>query len=168
MMIEGHWFTSIGMSPHAVYNTLWMAYLEYDWHHVKITVFRLTPASSKTGIKERLDTSYDHFEKWLKRFTTQYNLKTKLEPIHCDEEDYETYADLYREAIRNSVGNPSAIDITPGRKFASAIGMQIGIEEKIDSIFYLHLLDDSYADLPYPQIPRSLVKLVDFKKGVNP
>ena len=167
-MIEGHWFTTIGMSPHAVYNTLWMAYIEHDWHPAKITVFRLTPTSSKPGIKERLDTSYQDFEKWLKRFTTQYDLKTKLEAIYCDEEDYETYADLYRKALRDSAGNPRAIDITPGRKFASAIGMEIGIEEHVDSIFYLHLLDDSYADLPYPQIPRSLVKLVDFKKGVNP
>ena len=48
-MIEGHWFTTIGMSPHAVYNTLWMAYLEHDWHPVKITVFRLTPTSSRPG-----------------------------------------------------------------------------------------------------------------------
>jgi hypothetical protein len=44
-MIEGHWFTTIGMSPHAVYNTLWMAYIEHDWHPAKITVFRLTPSS---------------------------------------------------------------------------------------------------------------------------
>ena len=167
-MIDDHWFTTIGMSPHAVYNTLWMAYIEQDWYPVKITVFRLTPSSSKLGIKERLDTSYQDFEKWLEKFTTQFNLKTKLETIHCDEEDYETYAEMYRKALRDSARNPQAIDITPGRKFASAIGMQIGIEENVDSIFYLHLLDDSYADLSYPQIPRSLVKLVDFKKGVNP
>jgi hypothetical protein len=50
-MIEGYWFTTIGMSPHAVYNTVWMAYLEHDWHPAKITVFRLTPTSSKPGIK---------------------------------------------------------------------------------------------------------------------
>jgi len=104
----------------------------------------------------------------LKQFTTQYNLKIELEAINCNEEDYETYADMYREAVRDSAGNPQAIDTTPGRKFTSAIGMQIGIELTVDSILHLHILDDSYADLPYPQVPRSLVKLVDFKKGVSP
>ena len=167
-MIEGQWFTTIGMSPHAVFNTLWAAYLEYDWCPVKLTIFRLTPTSSKPGIKERLDSSYMVFEKWHKRFTERYNLKTELEAIHCDEEDYETYAKEFRMALSRSADVPRAIDITPGRKFASAIGMEIGIEENVDSIFYLHLLDDSYADMLYPQIPRSLVKLVDFKKGVNP
>lgn len=156
------------MSPHAVYNTLWMAYLERNWHPVRVTVFRLIPTSTKPGIKERLDTSYQGFEKWFKRFTARYGLKTRLETIHCDEEDYEGYAKMYRKALRNSAGKPRAIDITPGRKFASAIGMEAGIEENVDSIFYLHLLDDSYTDMPYPQIPRPLIRLVDFKKGVNP
>ena len=91
-----------------------------------------------------------------------------MKPINCGEEDYETYADTYQEVLRESRGKPRAIDITPGRKFASAIGMKIAIEENVDSIFYLHLLDDSYADIAYPQIPRSLVKLVDLKKGVSP
>jgi hypothetical protein len=123
---------------------------------------------NKTWYKREARCIVSRFEKWLKRFTTQYNLNIELGAIHCDEEDYETYADLYRKALRNSAGNPRAIDITPGRKFASAIGMEMGIEENVDSIFYLHLLDDTFADLPYPQIPRSLVKLVDFKRGVNP
>jgi len=166
-MIEGHWVTAIGMSPHAAFNTIWAAYLEHDWHPLKVTVFRLTPSSPKRGISERLDTSYRAFESWHKRFTSRYNLKSNLEPIHCDEEDYETYAEEYRRVLRNKTDAIRAIDITPGRKFASAIGMEIGLEENVDSIFYLHLLDDSYADRPYPQIPRSLVKLVDFKKGVS-
>lgn len=167
-MIEGHWFITIGMSPHAVFNTLWAAYLEHDWHPVKITVFRLTPSSSKLGIRKRLDSSYQVFERWHKRFADRYNLQTDIKAIHCDEEDYATYAKEYRKALRKSADVPRAIDITPGRKFASAIGMEIGIEENVDSIFYLHLLDDSYTDMHYPQIPRSLVKLVDFKKRVSP
>jgi hypothetical protein len=166
-MIEGHWFTTIGMSPHAAFNTVWAAYLELEWSPSKITVFRLTPTSPKQGIRERLDSSYRLFESWHKGFTKQFRLTSKLEAIHCEEEDYETYAEKYQESLKNSAGFPRAIDITPGRKFASAIGMEIGIEENVDSIFYLHLFDDSYADKPYPQIPRSLVKLVDFKKGVS-
>ena len=167
-MIEGHWFAAIGMSPHAVFNTVWAAYLEYDWQPEKITVFRLNPTSTKQGIKERLDASYNDFERWTKRFADKLDIKIQLKPINCDEEDYETYADTYRTALKESRGKPRSIDITPGRKFASAIGMKIAIEENVDSIFYLHLLDDSYADIAYPQIPRSLVKLVDLKKGVSP
>lgn len=166
-MIEGHWFTTIGMSPHAVFNTVWAAYLEHEWCPSKITVFRLTPTSSKQGIRERLDSSYRVFERWHKRFTDRYSLMSKLEAVHCEEEDYGAYAERFQESLRGSADFPRAIDITPGRKFASAIGMEIGIEENVDSIFYLHLLDDSYADVAYPQIPRSLVKLVDFKKGVS-
>ncbi len=155
------------MSSHAVYNTIWMAYLEQNWCPVKITIFRLTGKLSKPSITERLDAAYQDFKDWLKRFSAHYHLKTDLDVISCDEEDYESYADMYREVLRNSSGSPQAIDITPGRKFAAAIGLKMGIEENVDSIFYLHLLDDSYANLPYPQIPRTLVKLVDFKKGVS-
>ncbi|MFW9804779.1 MAG: hypothetical protein ACFFFC_19140 [Candidatus Thorarchaeota archaeon] len=166
-MIEGHWFTTIGMSPHAAFNTVWAAYLEYEWCPSKITVFRLTPTSPKKGIRERLGSSYREFESWHKRFTDQYHLKSELKTIHCEEEDYKSYVEKYQELLRSSADFPRAIDITPGRKFASAIGMEIGIEENVGSIFYLHLLDDSFADVAYPQIPKSLVKLVDFKKGVG-
>ncbi len=105
-MIMGHWFTTIGMSPHAVFNTLWAAYLEHDWYPSKITVFRLTPSASKLGIKERLDSSYRTFETWHQRFTERHNLKTELAAIPCDEEDYATYAKIYRMALRSSANIP--------------------------------------------------------------
>ncbi|GAG85117.1 unnamed protein product, partial [marine sediment metagenome] len=58
------------------------------------------------GIKERLDASYRVFEEWHQRFTNRYNLKTELDAIHCDEEEYETYAKEYRKALSRSADIP--------------------------------------------------------------
>ena len=39
------YFTTIGLSPHAVFNAIWAAYLEHDWHSLEVTMFRLHPSS---------------------------------------------------------------------------------------------------------------------------
>ncbi len=165
-MKEGYWFTTIGMSPHAVLNTIWAAYEESRWQPVKIILFRLVPEEAKPGIKSKLDTAYEAFLKWLTVFQESYNLSIQLDTQICVEQDYATFFEKFKDVVKSHTDRPRAIDITPGRKFASAIGLRIGIAEKVDSIFYLHLLDDTYNNHEYPLIPHPSIRLVDFKEEV--
>ncbi|MCF2138007.1 MAG: hypothetical protein K9W43_12305 [Candidatus Thorarchaeota archaeon] len=85
----------------------------------------------------------------------------------CNEIDYSGFAEKFQKEVHAHSNKPRVIDITPGRKFASAIGLKVGISENVESRFYLHLLDDAYTNRNYPLIPEAFVKFVDFKRGVT-
>jgi len=55
-----------------------------------------------------------------------------------------------------------AIDITPGRKFMSAIAFQTGMSYGADHVYYNHLNSDEYFGMIYSVIPRTATTLIDF------
>jgi len=80
------------------------------------------------------------------------------------ERDFEAIVQYHRQAIETAVENGSevAVDVTPGRKFMSAIAFQAGIQFEADHVYYLHLHSSDYYDRCYPELPRPGVDLVDF------
>ena len=80
------------------------------------------------------------------------------------ERDFEDIVAYHRESIQAATDSdtPVAIDVTPGRKFMSAIAFQAGIQFGADHVYYLYLHSSDYYDRAYPDLPRPGVDLVDF------
>lgn len=69
-----------------------------------------------------------------------------------------------RDAIEagKADGGEVAVDITPGRKFMSAIAFTAGIRYDADHVFYFYLEGSEHYGQCYPDIPVSAVELYDF------
>jgi len=80
------------------------------------------------------------------------------------ERDFEDIVAYHRQAIEDAqaANTPVAVDVTPGRKFMSAIAFQAGIQFDADHVYYLYLHSSDYYDRCYPDLPRPGVDLVDF------
>lgn len=83
------------------------------------------------------------------------------------ETDFEAIAAHYREAslAAQEADKPVAIDVTPGRKFMSAIAFQAGFKYDVDHVYYLHVKSGRFRGLLYPEIPRTGVELIDFTEA---
>ncbi|WP_211704972.1 hypothetical protein [Natronobacterium texcoconense] len=98
----------------------------------------------------------------------EYDADTTVDVHTVSEETaFTEIVDFFREGIEDAGANEQvAVDITPGRKYMSAIAFQAGVRYGADHVFYL-LLDSSefYGQL-FPDIPRPAVDLIDFTEVV--
>lgn len=82
-----------------------------------------------------------------------------------DERDFEAIVDFYRRTI-NSVDamddHEIAVDVTPGRKFMSALAFQAGMRYDADHVYYLYLQSNAYYERLFPEVPATGVDLMDF------
>jgi translation elongation factor EF-1alpha len=80
------------------------------------------------------------------------------------ETDFGGIVAYYRDAIENARnrGEQVAVDVTPGRKYMSAIAFQAGIQFEADHVFYLLVESTRYYNHLYPEIPRTGLDLIDF------
>lgn len=91
--------------------------------------------------------------------------------IHITAIDEEVHFERIHEHVRSAVeaanerGDEVAVDITPGRKFMSAIAFAAGMRYDADHVFYLYISSTDYFGRLYPEIPRSAVHLYDFTEG---
>lgn len=84
-----------------------------------------------------------------------------------DEIEFDRIRTFVQEAIEeaNARGDEVAVDITPGRKFMSAIAFAAGMRYGADHVYYFYLSSyGSWGGL-YPEIPRSAIELIDFVEG---
>jgi len=81
-----------------------------------------------------------------------------------DETDFADIVTHYRDAVETAheADQPVAVDVTPGRKYMSAIAFQAGFRFEADYVFYLHVESNRFYDLSYPEIPRTGIELIDF------
>lgn len=167
-MQNRYWFVTIGWSSAAAYNTLWAAKLEHDIIPSNITVFRLIPTEDRERIIAKLDGAYSDFMGWLDRFENEVGVSIEKETIKYAEENYDEYRDGFLQEIKDVPANCEiVIDVTPGRKFVSALGLTYGWYQKAEHVFYLHLLDNQYLNRPLPEIPVMEYELRDFARGAQ-
>lgn len=83
-----------------------------------------------------------------------------------DETEYGDIVTHYRDAIETAreADRSVAVDVTPGRKYMSALAFQAGFRFEADHVFYLHVESNRFYDLSYPEIPRTGIELIDFKE----
>jgi hypothetical protein len=85
-----------------------------------------------------------------------------------DERNFEAIVAYYRNSIEAATNSDSgdntevAIDVTPGRKFMSALAFQAGMRFEADHVFYLYLESSTYYDRLFPELPATGVDLMDF------
>lgn len=81
--------------------------------------------------------------------------------------------DLIHAHIRDAIeavkeeGGEIAVDITPGRKFMSAIAFTAGIRYGADHVYYFYLTGSDHYGQSFPDIPRSAVRLYDFTEELK-
>jgi len=148
------WITSIGISHHAVVNTLWAAIAEKGWTPDRI--YLLTNDRTKKDavtISKRMEAIVLHYG------GERVDFRLRL----FDETDLEGLFKLYSGIMETETneGNEISVDITPGRKFMSAFALYCSLNrrEKVRNIFYFHLLDDEFMDRSYPFLPVNTFQL---------
>ncbi len=88
--------------------------------------------------------------------------------IHLTSLETEVAFDRIRTHVRDAIedvqadGGEVAVDITPGRKFMSAIAFAAGLRYGADHVYYFYLDSPSYFGRLYPEMPRTATRLYDF------
>lgn len=88
--------------------------------------------------------------------------------FHLTTIDAEVAFDSIRSHVQDAIeeakgrGDEVAVDITPGRKFMSAIAFAAGMRYEADHVFYFYLAGDGHFGQLYPEIPRTASRLYDF------
>jgi len=163
------WITTVGWSPFAVINTIWAACFFKDENFVPEKIVLLHNGHANKTIAENVNI----VKKWLDKILLYYDvIEPCYEEIPIDEEDINAYCNTYTTLLntyKNNEKNLSeqktqiAIDITPGRKFMSSIAMACGLKYKtyVHKLYYLHLENSKYFDIPFIKIPFSIQNLIN-------
>lgn len=81
-----------------------------------------------------------------------------------NETDFPDIIGFYQSAIETAEknGDTISVDVTPGRKFMSAIAFQAGFRYGADHVYYFHRKAGEYHGQYYAEIPRTAAELIDF------
>jgi hypothetical protein len=120
---------------------------------------------SNPGVAESVAAASDNFETILEAYGGDPTV-TQQRLDH--ETDFQSIIEYYRTAIEaaRDNGDTVAIDVTPGRKFMSAIAFQAGFRFEADHVYYFHRKAGDYRGQYYPEMPRSATDLIDFTEVV--
>ena len=88
------------------------------------------------------------------------------ETVLSHETEFDQIATFFQKSIETvqKAGGEVAVNVTPGRKFMSAIAFQAGLQRGADHVYYLHMYPNDYYGQLYPDIPRSALDLIDFQE----
>jgi len=151
------WISIIGSSPFAVINTIWAAWKLEGYVPEKVLFI------VNRNLKDE-DVKTVHV--WTEELLKSYGVKDPdFESREVEEDDFGQIEDIFRGSIsRLKKEGPVAVDITPGRKYMSALAMHCGLAGGASHVYYLHLKDFKYQDEPFPLIPIQKQQLIDMKK----
>jgi hypothetical protein len=111
---------------------------------------------------------FDDITSMMERVVVEYGGDDPdLSVTHLETEtDFQGIVEHFREPIAQiqDEGGTAAVDVTPGRKFMSAIAFQAGIQFEADHVFYLYVSNNRFYGRLYPDVPRPVVELVDFQE----
>ncbi len=154
------WISTVGRSPYAVVNTVWAAKRFEGIVPDEVLLFHTGDQDEQ--IAAELETVRAHLCAILDRHADAIRgvavdgsaggFRRQLDEVVFDHR----YADW-----------DLALDMTPGRKFMSALVFAAGVKLHHHStrgavaVYYLHLKDDRYHGLPFPYIPVAAQELVD-------
>ncbi|NJE13340.1 hypothetical protein [Thermococcus sp. LS2] len=159
------WITTVGTSPFAVFNSLWMAIVGDSYYPDKVYLLW----------NDKVQDNMQKVKTYIEALAKAYGRTIAIDDTHkVDEENFRTFTETLAKIIKKEKleGNKVAIDMTPGRKFMSAISMYLGIKGadkkfKADRVYYLHLKDLSYMNLPLYLIPFSIQELLEMKSELS-
>ena len=150
------WITNVGKQVYAVVNPLWAWCIEGYSPPTEIYLIWNEAVKKELEIVIKLITRLYS--------ALGYTPRIKLVPIPEEFRSYNSeFSKLVNELLRREDIELLIMDMTPGRKFMSAVIAKhvLDIKEKIRNkdikistrIVYLHLRDMAYQNVPYPLIP---------------
>lgn len=116
---------------------------------------------SNPGVAEHVAQATDRFEVIIDAYGGDADVL-----IHelDHETDFHDIVEFYQSTIDAALEHDDtiAVDVTPGRKFMSAIAFQAGFKFDADHVFYFHRKAGGYHGQYYAEIPRTATDLIDF------
>jgi len=116
---------------------------------------------SNPGVAESVAAATERFDVIIDAYGGDATISThELE----HETDFRGIIEFYRSAIETARenGDTIAVDVTPGRKFMSAIAFQAGFRFDADHVYYFYRKAGGYYGQFYAEIPRTATELIDF------
>jgi len=162
------WITTVGWSPFAVINPIWAYCKEYIDLPEKVILIH----TQNRQIEINLDLVRRYVFEIMRVYSKLSFKKENIVVKTIQSEDVQTYADNLRAVITSEIKNkPKKIilDMTPGRKYMSAINVYYGLKDTTVPIqvFYLHLEESKYQDVPYPLTPITKNALIDIVESTE-
>ncbi len=162
------WITTVGWSPFAVINPIWAYCKENDEYPNKIILI-FTPLER---IKKNLNICKRYIYEILKKYNGKNFNKDFIIHEEIENDNIEIYADRLNRIIereKNLKTDKIILDMTPGRKYMSAINVYYGYNLRDISIqvFYLHLEESKYQDIPFPLTPIIKSELIDILESTE-
>ena len=156
------WITTVGWSPFAVINPIWAYCKENEKTPDKI--FLLHTENMK--VLKNVETCKKYLNEILREYSHNNFKEENLINYQIKNETYEIYSIAMKKLIERELKDEKAkiiIDMTPGRKYMSAINMFYGLKSLNNSIqvLYLYLEEAKYQKVPYPLTPIIKNELID-------
>ncbi len=161
------WITIVGKSPFAVINPIWIACKSGEFIPEKVYLIW------NDAVKGEKEMVVKAIKVILKNYGVPEPEIIADDSTKVHEEDFRRLAELLLSIRRKELreGNEIAIDMTPGRKFMSAIAMFMGVakslKDKVHRVYYLHLSDQRYLNYPLILIPHKLQKLYEMRRELG-
>ena len=110
----------------------------------------------------------DRITSMLERVIVEYGgERPEIDVTSLDSEtEFERIVEHYRAPVlvASETDGMAAVDVTPGRKFMSAIAFQAGIKYNAEHVFYLYLSEGQFYGRIFPDVPNRALDLIDFQK----
>ncbi|KAB1190748.1 MULTISPECIES: CRISPR-associated ring nuclease [Haloferax] len=155
-MTANYWVTTGSTNPEAVVNPLAAACSE--WGFVPDHVYLL----GNPGVADQ----FDRITELIEVIVEAYGGETpNIEYTELDSEtEFRAIVGHFEAAIEAARADDGevVVDITPGRKFMSAIAFQAGIRFGADRVSYLYVDSASLFGRIYADVPRTGTTLYDF------
>lgn len=151
-----YWITTGSTNPEAVANPLAAACTEQAYVPDEIRLL------SNPGVRDHIERTTDLLETVVDAHGGAASLDiTRLE----DETNFHAIVEHFRSTVEDAEASDTiAFDVTPGRKFMSAIAFQAGFQFDIDHVFYLHVASGALFGRVYPDLPQTATTLYDFRE----
>ena len=158
------WITAVGKSPFAVINPIWMSCKSGEFIPERVYMIWNENVSHQRKLVERGVSII------LKRHGVRDPEIIADKRTKVKENDFTGFKSLL-EMIRDKElerGSEIAVDMTPGRKFMSALLMGLGFGRRtVQRVYYLHLSDERYLNTPLPLIPVKIQKLYEMRSELD-
>ncbi len=165
------WITTVGWSSFTVINPLWAACnLPSNKQFIPDKVILFNNGYKNEFVKGNVKKVCD----WIERILNEYDISNPIiDLIDADEDDMNKFADTFRITMENlkSIEEKNeeakiAIDMTLGRKFMSAIAMNLAKKFEVEKLYYLRLWGREFQNLPHMKIPMANQKLISIMEYI--
>ena len=163
------WVTTVGKRPFAVLNTIW--YLVRKGEYIPERIYLIW--------NDFVEKEKELVKELIRALLESYGINPEIiadDSVKVNEDDFhnliKTLARIRDKELEE--GNEIAVDMTPGRKFMSALSMYLGVADElikkkknVHRVYYLHLKDLKFEDKPLVLIPFSVQKCYEMRRELN-